>query len=134
MTKQINDILFLKGHEAMMTSLPFLPVSDHRITKVSDKLFQSACIRGYVATWEIKNNQLFLVDLRGNYKLNTKEPIVADWFSGEIIVYQGRIITYNSDDTVVFYDLKQSINLCEGVVRAVRSLKEKDFFHFAELG
>ncbi len=49
----------------------------------------SAHWRGYAGTWEIKDNKLFLNDIKcNNYTFSqlfkAKIPVFADWFSGEI--------------------------------------------------
>lgn len=72
---------------------PSLPKSHPRITKTSqeeidafDKRFigTSRCWRGYVGTWEITNGKLYLVRLRGRYRLRGHGPLFADWFTGEL--------------------------------------------------
>jgi hypothetical protein len=75
------------------------------------------CRRGYVATWEIKDNQLFLKSIDGNFEKKTlffgKETarytlkilfpkadnrvVKANWFSGKLRIPQGKMTTYDED-------------------------------------
>ncbi len=75
------------------------------------------CRRGYVATWEVRDNQLFLKDIDGNYERTTlffgKESnryslkllfpksgnrlIKANWFSGKLRIPQGKMTIYDED-------------------------------------
>lgn len=42
-------------------------------------------VRTYVATWEIKDGRVYLVELTGGYRLEGNEPLFADWFSGDLV-------------------------------------------------
>ncbi|WP_315790655.1 hypothetical protein [Fischerella sp. JS2] len=44
-----------------------------------------------IGTWEIKNGQLYLVDIFGLYKMLDKAPTRANWFSGVIKIPQGKL-------------------------------------------
>ncbi|MBV2131853.1 hypothetical protein KRX52_03465 [Pseudomonas sp. MAP12] len=48
----------------------------------------TGCYRGYVGTWEIKDNSLFLNEISGIYEKTTEEQIFANWVSGEFIINQ----------------------------------------------
>jgi hypothetical protein len=72
------------------------------------------CLRGYVANWEIKENQLFLRDIDGNfekksiffgvesarYSIKTlfpkakARPVKASWFSGKLRIPKGKMTMY----------------------------------------
>lgn len=72
------------------------------------------CTRGYIASWEVQDNQLFLLGIDGNYErrsilfgkklkrftLKTLFPNVkqkrvkADWFSGKLRVPDGKMTHY----------------------------------------
>lgn len=75
------------------------------------------CRRGYIATWEVKDNQLFLRDIDGNYEATTfffgkhaaryslkilfpksgGHLAKADWFSGKLRIPQGKMTLYDED-------------------------------------
>ncbi len=65
----------------------------------------SACWRGYIGTWKIINDRLYLVEFKGNssngMKLQLKDlfslnpnKVFAHWYSGEIRCPYGKILDY----------------------------------------
>ncbi len=50
------------------------------------RLQSSACWRGYIATWTIIDQHLYLTALDGKFRLLTQRPLPANWFSGELII------------------------------------------------
>ena len=109
-TAQFPDILIYKGKtEHIFTN----PLEQYLKQNQLDnkKIFKpscSACWRGYIATWEIRDRYLYLVKLEdGNCGDNPKEiplrrvfpklkskSIKALWYSGKIRVPQGKIVQY----------------------------------------
>jgi len=65
-----------------------ITVCHHRNTQ------STACWRGYIGIWEIKDGKLYLKDLIGRYKKVSKEPIFLEWFSDVLIIPQGKILCY----------------------------------------
>jgi hypothetical protein len=75
------------------------------------------CQRGYVATWEVRDNQLFIRDIDGNYARTTfffgkkatryslkilfpksgNRLIKANWYTGKLRVPQGKMTLYDED-------------------------------------
>ena len=63
----------------------------------------SGCWRGYVGTWEIKDEKLYLIEIDGyaevssktygkvdiNYLFPNQSRVFAEWFTGEIKIPQG---------------------------------------------
>ena len=97
MTAQVHERLTLEGRETSMAFCPPLPEHHERIIELTSTeleenipnfIFSTACWRGYIGTWEIKDGQFYLVNLVGRYKVEG-EPILADWFSGVIRIPQG---------------------------------------------
>ncbi len=81
------------------------PADDKRIQRLSDTELENidsngvylstACWRNYLATWAIKDNQLFLNKLEGRYLLVDNTPMLADWFTGEFELPQGDLVDCN---------------------------------------
>lgn len=112
MTAQVHEELILNGNKVEMSSAPPLPDDHPRIVecdfdykayenvKYGEEDFAIACIgstacwRGYIGTWEIKDNCLYLVNLRGHKKLEGSEPLLAEWFSGELRLNEGELLLY----------------------------------------
>ncbi len=117
MAAQLPDIIFLRGVRNDLYTNP-LELYWHRLRK-KRPAFHSLedCKRGYVATWEIKNNQLFLKSVEGNferkffffikkimtYSLKILFPkagnrfVKANWFSGKLRIPQGKMTLYDDD-------------------------------------
>jgi hypothetical protein len=117
MAAQLPDKVFLNGVNQHLYSNPL----EHywiRMDKKRPALFPLPnCRRGYVATWEIRDSQLYLKEIDGNYERTTlflgKEParytiktlfpksgnrlVKANWFSGKLRIPQGKMTTYDED-------------------------------------
>ncbi len=102
MTVQVKDICTYLGCEYQMPVCLGFPINDLRIVELtnmelaendSNGLYSStACWRNYVASWEIRDEQLYLVQLEGKYRIVAGEPIIADWFTGEFELPQGELV------------------------------------------
>ena len=107
MTAQVGEILIYEGSEVRMSFCP--PIPDHiRIADFSNEkletlakkenlpsvIFSTACWRGYIGTWEIKDGRFYLVKLSGRFELKGDEPLFADWFTGVLRIPQGEMLQY----------------------------------------
>lgn len=102
MTAQVHEKLIYEGKESSMAFCPPFPENDPRIKELKDneiherssEAFSTACWRGYIGTWEIKDGRFYLVDIMGRYKIAGESPIFAEWFSGVIRIPRGDILQY----------------------------------------
>jgi hypothetical protein len=105
MTAQLHENLILDdGTKKSMDFCPPLPEHHPRIIERtpaereiedSDTLaFSTACWRRYIGTWKIMDGSLFLVEIRGKYKIVGDEPILADWFTGVLRFPEGKLLHY----------------------------------------
>jgi len=106
MTAQVHEILIFNGKESSMAFCPPIPetldtvikLSDDEVEKqikngkIDDDIFSTACWRGYIGTWEIKDGKFYLKDIVGRYKKVSKHPLFAKWFSGVIRIPKGNIL------------------------------------------
>ncbi|HBE41808.1 MAG TPA: hypothetical protein DDW27_11505 [Bacteroidales bacterium] len=106
MTAQIREILYYNGEKYFLSSEPLKPL----LEIIGDNPFpkpivcSTACWRGYVGTWEIFEDKFFLVGLKGcpeeNKELSldnlfpNQDKVFAEWFTGEIIIPQGKMLHY----------------------------------------
>ena len=105
MTAQIPERLRYQGEEyAMCTN----PLSDYFLMGGESPNFEMNCTalwRGYVGSWEIVADRLYLIGLNGSLEggrkasLETVFPgfsgrVFAHWFSGKIRLPQGRQLEY----------------------------------------
>ena len=103
MTAQVGEKLIYKGQEHWMASEP---LSSYLKTKRDIKftIGSTACMRGYRGTWEIIDDQLYLLELKGKiggdvtvgvgYVFPGRDYAFASWFNGSIRIPHGRMLEY----------------------------------------
>jgi hypothetical protein len=100
MTAQVDEVLIFNGKKTSIAFHPPLPNSHPSILKVDQSdvkkidpvIGSSACWRGYIGTWEIQNDRLYLVGIVGCYQMMDNKPIFADWVNGLIRIPQGKLV------------------------------------------
>ena len=114
MAAQLPDWIIINGEFKDLYSNP-LESFWTELGKKRPALFpKEYCTRGYIATWQITDNQLFLVAIDGNYERRSVlfgnksvpftlqtliprmdgKPIKASWFSGKLRVPDGVMTCY----------------------------------------
>jgi hypothetical protein len=101
MTRQAGDILKYKGRRRHISTEPLKTYLENR----KDAAFvynSTALVRGYIATWEIKNKRLLLISLIGfienqkqvdlNFLFPNETEVFASWFSGDIRIPEGKFL------------------------------------------
>jgi len=103
-TSQVPESLVYEGTTNDMYTAPLESLFPAGKPKVFvEKPSSTACWRGYVGTWEIKNSELYLVALQEGYprtgaipldKVNPqwKSPVKAIWFSGSLRIGRGKLL------------------------------------------
>lgn len=102
MTDQVKDNCKYLGNDYKMPSCLSINVTDSQIVELSHSELENidtngvylstACWRNYIATWEIRNNQLLLIQLEGKYQIKGEQPLIAYWFTGEFELPQGELV------------------------------------------
>jgi len=126
MTNQISEKLIYQQQEYDLEECPFFPKDGAQVSTVGRDEFEdtdglllsTACWREYLGTWEIKQGQLYLNNIDGRYKLVEGKPIVADWFSGELVVQCGELLDMNIEADIVIYSHERRITIEKGEVVA----------------
>jgi hypothetical protein len=101
MTAQAKDIIHYNNERFYINAEPLENYFKEWATKpFEDYLLITACWRGYIATWALRENQLFLIalqpyaDQKQNVTLETLFPnqlvVLANWFNGEIKIDKGK--------------------------------------------
>jgi len=120
MTAQMPERLIIDGEPAMLTFCPPLPFGHPRLIQVDEEeasnTFSTACWRGYIGSWEIKEGRFFLCGLCGQYKLQGEEPLFADWFTGVLRIPRGRMLHYVHMGFGSVYEKELHIKIEKGVV------------------
>ncbi|WP_139923978.1 hypothetical protein [Hymenobacter sp. DG01] len=107
-TSQVPDRLRFQGKEYLLHSNPleeWLAKKKQRPAELTKG--STACWRGYQATWQLENGQLFLlevkpgcdekkaaIDLEQWFQLDTKGRVAADWVEGTLDVPLGKLLRY----------------------------------------
>ena len=106
MTAQIKDILNYDSKKYFLASEPLQPfLAQHN--NITFYGYSTACIRGYLAIWEIRDKKLFLVGLHAkiikenkkikvgvDYLFPGKSEIFACWFNGVVRIPTGKLLKY----------------------------------------
>jgi len=105
MTAQIAERLIFEGQEHPLLSNPLTDYFELGGIKPDFQATSSANWRGYVGTWEVVGDRLYLVALRGwlrngqEANLETVFPgfpdrVFAHWFTGKLRIPQGKRLQY----------------------------------------
>jgi hypothetical protein len=90
----------------------------------------TACYRGYQATWRIKNDSLFLIEIRHGCgeihgkKFNLKKEfgtrnVFANWFTGNIYSPRGELLQYVHDGYASIFENEKYIFIHQGQVDSI---------------
>lgn len=140
MTAQVSEELILEAKTTRMNFCPPIPNSPDIITKISKEEFHkavkageidgiissTACWRGYIGTWEIKDGKFFLNKLVGHIKLAKNEPVHATWFTGVLRIPQGELIHYVHMGFGSLYEKELHIKIEAGVVTDQRVINNTE--------
>ena len=107
---QMSEILIFDGENTTISDNPKIPESIIERSESTDSEYQissTACYRGYIGTWEIREKKLYLNSVKGYWKLKGGSPVFADWFSGVLHIpginemYSGRSTSLKINKGVV---------------------------------
>lgn len=139
MTSQVGDIIFYKGKKYFSDTNPlqqYLEREKKKVDFVAESIcFSSGCWRGYIATWEIIDNKLFLTSIKPPFydptedgeatvKLHELFPnqsfnIFASWFTGTLTLPHGKEINHKNYLYYAKYEHEILIEIIEGVVMKI---------------
>lgn len=105
MTAQIPEILIYKNKKRAMCSEPLGAYLKQSGKKIVSKYVCSALDRGYVGTWEVVSDRLYLAKLQIGRKKNSDNVletyfpdcsgrVFAGWFTGIVRVCKGKLLKY----------------------------------------
>lgn len=145
MTAQIHEEVIYDGEKTSMAFCPPIPGDHPRIVKVDPReavrtgggceIFSTACWRGYLGTWEIRDGRFYLRKLRGMYEVRGREPILADWFTGVLRIPRGELLHYVHMGFGSVYEEEVHVKVERGVVTSTRVVDNRgQAFDSWELG
>jgi hypothetical protein len=137
-TGQYGDILIIGQDTVWITSNPLEKYFEKKGSRTIDnKELVSNCTalwRGYVATWRLDNNKLYLVRIQTDYCGDnptdvtlTKEfgsnKVFANWFSEIIVRPKGKLVQYVHMGYGSIYEEEMFYEFESGVLKNTRSSK-----------
>ncbi len=122
------------GEEFTMEAVPLESYFNDIIKKPFEDWLNAACLRGYVGSWEVMDNKLFLTNLVAygdtDPKVNlqfifpNQKTVFANWFTGELKICSGKIIQFcqkGTDDAL--YEHEMTFTFAGGLLKKKLSLK-----------
>ena len=131
MTAQFSELLLLEGKQQALCSYPLASYFALGGESVAFQASSTALSRGYVGTWEIHDQRLYLTRLQGSLQdespvsLETVFPgypqrVFAHWFSGTLRLPQGQLLHYVHGGFGSCYEQDLLVDVTRGVVTAKR--------------
>ena len=103
MTAQMHERLLYEGQKISMASEPL----NQYLDLLGDRKFvapHTACWRGYLGSWEIRENRLYLIGLTAyvegyqevgmDFLFPDQQEVFAGWFNGKIRIPTGEMLYY----------------------------------------
>jgi hypothetical protein len=127
MTAQYPDRIRLAGRELDLFSLPLDDWFEQTGANPGFGAPHTALWRGYIATWEVADDRLYLVKLKshlaggGTGRLGDLFPghprrVFAHWYSGDLLIPQGDEIGYVHAGFGPIHESTLCLTVREGVV------------------
>lgn len=152
-TAQQGDVLILKGKKYFIYTNPlesYLQNNPGILPKAD--VVSTGLWRGYVATWEVRNDRLLLVDVGilksvskpGESGFSTElssvmskmfpgeREVAANWFSGHVIVPDGKLIHYVHMGYASTYEKYIVLRIEKGAVTQKWTTDAKGFIEFRD--
>lgn len=134
MTAQIAEVLHMGGEVHSLCAHPLGPYFELAgITSPFDDFRCTALWRGYVGTWKITHDRLYLISLKG-WLVDSDDPcgmealfpgfperVFAHWFTGELRIPQGGMLEYQHMGYRSRYERDLFIMVRDGQVTSERT-------------
>jgi len=131
-TKLFHEKIRYQGKRMGLTSTPLFPTDHPRIKILTDEEFRvgifdtmigsTACWRGYIGSWSIRRDKLYLTKIEGRFRLDGKEAIFADWFTGDLHIPKGGMLDYVHTGFESVYEQEIILTLEHGVVISTETI------------
>ena len=139
-TAQFPEILIYEGEKVGIYSEPLEQYfnKDHPKPLKWMQATCSAIWRGYLGTWEIKNDKLYLIKVVeggcGNdspeiplskFFPGKKSPIFAEWYTGTLVVPEGKVLNYVHMGYQTTYEKELHIKIIKGKVVGKKTIDNR---------
>ena len=136
MTAQFSERLLFEGQELTLCAVPLGPFLEFSGSTLKFEATSTALWRGYVGTWAIENDRLYLVKLSGNSVIDGEERevglealfpdypdgVFAHWFTGELRCLSGALLNYVHGGFASTYEQDLFFRVQRGVVLKERTV------------
>ena len=149
-TAQYSDKIIYNGKAYHLNSNPLEEYFEkHPVKRPKGGIVSSALCRGYVATFEIVNSELYLKNIeievrdttsKDNFKTTWKSvtnevfpaqrKIKVDWLTGLLVVPHGKLVNYVHMGYGSTYEKYILLEVEEGNLKNERNFKYKDYERF----
>jgi hypothetical protein len=126
MTAQRPDKIIIKNVEYSLFTNPLEDYWTEEKPRPHTFSIRTSCWRGYIATWEILNDYLYLIDIKFNtpngdigmdYAFpDNPDKVLADWYTGELRIPLGDLLEYIHGGYDSTYDSDWTIKVEKGKV------------------
>ena len=130
MTAQFSEHLLYQGQELTLCAEPLGPLLQFSGTTLKFEATCTALWRGYVGTWSIDNDRLYLAKLSGNVVTDGQEHevglealfpdytdgVFAHWFTGVLRCPSGALLNYVHGGYASTYEKDLFLRVQRGVV------------------
>ncbi|EED31279.1 conserved hypothetical protein [gamma proteobacterium NOR5-3] len=138
MTAQIADVLIAGNDRMQLFTNPLEMFFEKMGTRPDFTLPSTANWRGYVATWDLTDGRLYLRSISGRLKDTTAcsvasifpgfpDRVFAHWFSGELRVPIGRVLSYMHMGYGSQYEAYRLVKIHLGVVTADQAMSNDEY-------
>jgi len=140
MTAQIHEKLIFEGEATSMAFCPPIPANHPQIVVLTDEqvqqaiaagtissfIYSTACWRNYIATWKLEDGKFYLVQIDGIYRVESAEPIFADWVTTVIRIPEGKLLHYVHMGFASVYEFETHLKIENGLVVEERRIDNRN--------
>jgi hypothetical protein len=124
-TPQREDNIIIHGDTLSLTSTPLEEIIGEKADSLRRFLeplqrINTSCTKGYLATWKLENDHLYLIDLKSCldwtpiplnriFSLRPGEKVLAEWYTGSLNILSGKVVVHNVPFPVQEYGYQVSI-------------------------
>ena len=133
MSAQFPEVLVFRNETLALCSEPLADYFESGGGELPDLHRNTALDRGYIGKWEIVDDKLFLVDLRGEYADDRSHhltladvfpeaqgPVFAAWYSGTLRCPRGKRLKYVHFGWGTLYEQDLFLEIEQGVLKSER--------------
>lgn len=150
-TSQIPDKIIYNGQEYSLNSNPLETFFEKNPDlKPKSEMMSTALWRGYIATFEISDNQLFVKDITvmdedtitGSHKTTWRsvfkqvfpdqKQVKVDWMTGLLVIPNGKLVNYVHMGYASTYENYILLEIDKGNLIQEKSMKSKEYEKFKD--